>query len=97
VKGLVVNGAAPSGGDLGVEELERDQVLRSPRRVVARRLAPEEEAAELRAFLEAIAGPASGAGESGRTPFEAQSAAAKAAFGKTSEDLEAAWKKQASR
>jgi len=98
VKGLVVNGAAPSWAETSAwkswSEIKSSGHLVSWSRVS---WLLKRKPAELRAFLEAIAAPAAASGESGRTSVEAQSAAAKAAFGKSLEDLEASWRKQASR
>jgi hypothetical protein len=100
VKGLVVNGVAPSWQEISAwktwEEIKTAGHLCAWSRAA---WLLKRKPAELRSFLTEIAGPAGegGVGENARTPFAKQSAAAKAAFGKSLEDLEGQWKKQASK
>jgi hypothetical protein len=98
VKGLVVNGAAPSWAETAAWK-DWSEIKTSGHLVSWSRVAwlLKRKPAELRAFLEGVAGPEAESGESRRTPLEAQSKAAKAAFGKTLEELDALWRKQASR
>ena len=100
VKGLVANGLAPSWQEIAAWKTWDD--IKVPGHLVAwSRVAwlLKRKPAELRAFLTQIAGAPVEAGVTGgeRTPFAKQSAAAKAAFGKSLEDLDALWKKQASK
>jgi hypothetical protein len=98
VKGLVVNGIAPSWQDISAWKAW-DEIKVAGHLVAWSRVAwlLKRKPAELRAFLTAIAAPAGEGGKGEKTPFAEQSAAAKAAFGKSLEDLDVLWKKQASR
>ncbi len=100
VKGLVTNGLAPSWPEIAAWKSWDE--IKVPGHLVAWSRVSwllKRKPAELRAFLTQIAGgPVEmGVTGGGRTPFAKQSAAAKAAFGKSLEDLDALWKKQASR
>jgi hypothetical protein len=100
VRGLVVNGVAPTWSATAAWK-SWDEIKSSGHLVAWSRVAwlLKRKPAELRVFLLDVAGPAGsgGNGENPRTPFERQSEAAKKAFGKSLEELEAQWKKQASR
>jgi len=100
VKGLVVNGVAPSWQEISAWKTWDD--IKTPGHLVAWSRVEwllKRKPAELRSFLQEIAGPPGegDVGESAKTPFAKQSAAAKSVFGKSLEDLDALWKKQASR
>jgi hypothetical protein len=100
VKGLVVNGIAPSWQEMS-DWKTWDEIKVAGHLVAWSRVTwlLKRKPAELHAFLTAIAASPVDVGVTGtgRTPFAKQSAAAKAALGKSLEDLDALWKKQASR